>query len=163
MKMKFRILTLLFLGMMSSYAQVTKKTTSSKKTETAKPIASKNDTGIFAEIETNKGKITIQLEYQKTPVTVANFITLAEGKNTATTNEKLKGKPFFDGLIFHRVIADFMVQGGDVESGDGRGGQSIFGETFEDENFKLDHSRPLLLSMANRGPNTNGSQFFITF
>jgi FKBP-type peptidyl-prolyl cis-trans isomerase len=158
MKMKFRILTLLFLGMMSSYAQVTKKTTSSKKTETAKPIASKNDTGIFAEIETNKGKITIQLEYQKTPVTVANFITLAEGKNTATTNEKLKGKPFFDGLVFHRVIADFMVQGGDP-AGNGSGGP---GYAFKDEFTDLKHDKPGVLSMANSGPKTNGSQFFIT-
>src|SRR5687768_13858795 len=66
--------------------------------------------GIYAEIETNKGKIVLQLEYQKTPLTVANFITLAEGKNDMVTTKDLKGKPFYNGIKFHRVIKDFMIQ-----------------------------------------------------
>ncbi len=116
------------------------------------------DDGIFAEMETSKGKILLQLEYQKTPITVANFITLAEGTNPYVTLEKFKNKPFFDGIIFHRVIKDFMVQGGDP-LGNGSGDP---GYKFKDEITDLKHNKGGILSMANSGPATNGSQFFIT-
>jgi cyclophilin family peptidyl-prolyl cis-trans isomerase len=114
--------------------------------------------GIYAKIETNKGVIIVQLEYEKTPITVANFITLAEGKNTFITNDNLKKKPFYDGLKFHRVIKDFMIQTGDP-LGTGSGDT---GYKFKDEITDMKFDKGGVLAMANNGPATNSSQFFIT-
>jgi peptidyl-prolyl cis-trans isomerase A (cyclophilin A) len=114
-----------------------------------------------AQFTTSEGSFTIRLFDQEAPNTVANFVGLAEGTKEWTdpkTGQKVK-RPFYDGLIFHRVIADFMIQGGDP-LGTGTGGP---GYKFADEfNPKLRHAKAGMLSMANAGANTNGSQFFIT-
>jgi cyclophilin family peptidyl-prolyl cis-trans isomerase len=109
----------------------------------------KKDTITVAIIKTNMGKIEIELFANKAVKTVQNFVGLAN-------------KGYYNGIIFHRVINDFMIQGGDP-TGTGMGGESFWGEPFEDEvNTGLKHSSDGILSMANSGPNTNGSQFFIT-
>ncbi|MDA0779287.1 MAG: peptidylprolyl isomerase [Bacteroidetes bacterium] len=116
------------------------------------------DKGLYADIQTNKGNILIQLTYDKTPTTVANFVSLAEGTNNQV-DSIYRGKSYYDGLVFHRVIPDFMIQGGDPTA-TGQGGP---GYNFEDEFVvELKHDGPGILSMANAGPDTNGSQFFIT-
>ena len=114
--------------------------------------------GLYADIETNKGSILLELDYKNAPVTVANFVTLAEGENEYIMNDTLKGKPFFNGLKFHRVIKEFMIQTGDPY-GTGSGDT---GYKFKDEfnNSKFDKGG--ILAMANNGPGTNSSQFFIT-
>lgn len=110
--------------------------------------------GVFAVINTTKGDIVLELFYKDTPLTVTNFVGLVEG-----TLDAAKGKKFYDGLKFHRVIADFMIQGGDPQ-GTGAGGP---GYKFADEwSDKYSFDKPGYLAMANAGPNTNGSQFFIT-
>lgn len=114
--------------------------------------------GIYADIQTSRGDIIVKLEHEKTPITVANFVSLAEG-NSPFVSENYKDKKYYDGIIFHRVIKDFVIQGGDpTATGTGNPGYR-----FKDEiDVSLRHDKAGMLSMANSGPKTNGSQFFIT-
>ncbi|HEY9184663.1 MAG TPA: peptidylprolyl isomerase [Salegentibacter sp.] len=114
--------------------------------------------GLYAEFETNKGSFVAELFYEQTPITVASFVSLAEGNNTMV-DSTYKNKNFYDGIRFHRIIEGFVIQGGDP-TGTGSGGP---GYRFPDEvNNELSHDSKGVLSMANAGPGTNGSQFFIT-
>lgn len=160
MKNILTILTLTLTFGMIAHGQV----------EQTKIKKGKLEKGMYAVFETSKGTILCQLEFEKTPMTVANFVGLAEGKKFAAYDTITFDKPFYDGLIFHRVINDFMVQGGDpLGTGGGNPGYKFFDETRED----LTHSGAGILSMANSDPRnskapysnggkTNGSQFFIT-
>jgi cyclophilin family peptidyl-prolyl cis-trans isomerase len=120
--------------------------------------------GIYAKMQTNKGEILLNLKFEDTPFTVANFISLAEGTNTFVSDEFVN-KPYYNGIKFHRVIPDFMIQGGDpTGTGAGGPGYNFSDEFTKDESGALKHihNKPGMLSMANAGPGTNGSQFFIT-
>lgn len=133
----------------SDSQQQTTKTTIGKGDTLNNLIDLKNNEKLIATVQTNMGTFEIELYAREVPKTVKNFAGLA-----------LKG--YYDGVIFHRVIKDFMIQGGDP-TGTGMGGESIYGAKFEDEFVpSLMHDSPGIVSMANAGPNTNGSQFFIT-
>jgi peptidyl-prolyl cis-trans isomerase A (cyclophilin A) len=125
-----------------------------------KEFLSAQPDGMYAKMETNRGDIYLMLEYKQTPLTVANFVGLAEGSQTNTA--KPAGTPYYDGLIFHRIIPGFMIQGGcPKKNGSGDPGYSFDDELYPESELGKNGYKRGTLAMANRGPNTNGSQFFI--
>lgn len=166
MRITMGVFMAVLLGWTGAFAEGAKKAdntgTTVKGEKKAEETKGQGASGaLFAVMETSEGAITLELFEKEAPKTVANFVELAEGKKEwadPKTGQKVK-KPFYDGLIFHRVIPGFMIQGGDP-MGNGMGGP---GYQFADEfvpSIKFD--KPGRLAMANSGPNTNGSQFFIT-
>jgi cyclophilin family peptidyl-prolyl cis-trans isomerase len=136
--------------------------TSSDEKEEEKPPVNVENTALYPYFDVeindeNVGRIIFQMLDDEAPKTCRNFRHLC-GKNILNNSKR----PSYQGVPFHRIIKDFMIQGGDITNGDGTGGYSIYGEKFEDENLTMEHNQPGLLSMANAGPNSNGSQFFIT-
>ncbi len=151
---KITILSMLCAVTLSAFSQ---NIFNKKENTTNNNKKSNLENGMYAKINTTKGDILIQLEYKRTPLAVASFVGLAEG--TMKNNKKGAGIPYYDGLMFHRVIADFMIQGGCPDgTGSGSPGYSFADEFHPD----LKHDKGGILSMANSGPATNGSQFFIT-
>lgn len=145
----YSLLSIMLIACFALFSESMAQPVNKKTKKEKKIMESKNDTLTVAIIETNMGTIELELFAKKAVKTVENFVGLAE-------------KGYYNGVIFHRVIDNFMIQGGDP-TGTGRGGQSLWGEPFEDEvNTGLKHDSEGILSMANAGPNTNGSQFFIT-
>jgi peptidyl-prolyl cis-trans isomerase A (cyclophilin A) len=161
--MKKLFVMLLLIAVPAAFAQEKKAAQKAPETKaTQKTGAAKLSPGVYAHFETSMGNFTCELFEKQTPVTVANFIGLAEGTKEYTdprTGRKVKGKPYFDGTVFHRIMDGFMIQGGDPLA-NGTGGP---GYQFQNEvSPQLKFDREGRLGMANAGPNTNGSQFFVT-